>query len=157
MMKSFKAFLIYLSLVIILAFSLLFMVAGSSRYTEVDSIKLNGMVQTVKENWGNPDALQDMKYDVDMLVFDKDDEKLFKTSDIAFDGIDVPLDAVKEGYITMPVNDKDKYLGTVVFANPSKVSYQKTVTKLFLITLAIAGVLLISYIGFIYYINRNVI
>ncbi len=157
MMKSFKAFFIYLSLVIILAFSLLFMVAGSSRYMEVDSIKLNGMVQTVKENWGNPDALQDMKYDVDMLAFDKDDEKLFVTSNKAFDGIDVPLDAVKDGYITMSVNDKDKYFGTVVFANPSKVSYQKTIIRLFLITLAIVGVLLISYIGFIYYINRNVI
>ena len=157
MMKSFKAFFIYLSLVIILAFSLLFMVAGSSRYTEVDSIKLNGMVQTVKENWHNLDALRDMKFDVDMLVFDKEDEKIYETSNIVFDGIDVPLDAVKEGYIIMPVNDKDKFLGTVVFANSSKVSYQKTVTKLFLITLAIAGVLLISYIGFIYYINRNVI
>ncbi len=157
MMKGFKAFLIYLSLVIVLAFSLLFMVAGSSRYTEVDSIKLNGMVQTVKENWHNLDALREMKLDVDMLVFDKEDEKLYETSNIVFDGIDVPLDAVKESYITMPVNDKDKFLGTVVFANSSKVSYQKTVTKLFLITLAIAGVLLISYVVFIYYINRSII
>ena len=65
--------------------------------------------------------------------------------------------SINNGDIVDITNDKDKYLGTVVFANPSKASYQKTIRRLFLITLAIAGVLLFSYIGFIYYINRNVI
>jgi Signal transduction histidine kinase len=118
---------------------------------------MNGIVQTVKDNRDNIDALNEKQFDTDILLFDSDNKKIYSTSDKVFETVKVPLDAVREGMITMPVNDGDVFLGTVVVPNPAGTAYKRTIKGIILVTVIIALVLIISYITFLYYINRNVV
>ena len=157
MIKGFKRFFIYLTILIIASVSLLIMVAGSTHYVQIDTVQLNAVVQTVKENWGKPEDLSRYEFDMDFLVLGDGNEQLYSSSDKVFEGIKVPLDAVSEGMITMPVNDGEEFLGTVIFPNPSKVAISRIIHRLILATILIILVMLSSYIIFLYYINRTVI
>ena len=112
MMKGFRRFFIYLTILLIVSISLLIIVAGSTRYVQIDTIQLNGVVETVKENWGNLDAIDGSRFDTDFLVFGSSNERLFSSSEEAFKDIKVPLDAVREGMVTMSVSDGEVFLGT---------------------------------------------
>lgn len=157
MMKGFKRFFIYLTLLLLASISLLIIVAGSTHYVQIDTIQLNAVVQTVKENWGKQEDLSRYEFDMDFLVLGDGNEQLYSSSDKVFEGIKVPLDAVSEGMITMPINDGEEFLGTVIFPNPSKEAISRIIHRLILATILIILVMLISYIAFIYYINRTVI
>ena len=156
-MKGFKRFFIYLTLLLLASISLLIIVAGSTHYVQIDTIQLNAVVQTVKENWGKQEDLSRYEFDMDFLVLGDGNEQLYSSSDKVFEGIKVPLDAVSEGMITMPINDGEEFLGTVIFPNPSKEAISRIIHRLILATILIILVMLISYIAFIYYINRTVI
>ena len=157
MMKGFKRFFIYLTILLIMSISLLILVAGSTRYADTDGVMMNGIVQTVKDNRDNLDALNEKQFDTDILLFDSDNKKIYSTSDKVFETVKVPLDAVREGMITMPVNDGEVFLGTVVVPNPAGTAYKRTIKGIILVTVIISLVLIISYITFLYYINRNVV
>ncbi|SNU05646.1 Signal transduction histidine kinase [Lachnospiraceae bacterium] len=156
-MKGFRRFFIYFTILLILSISLLIIVAGSTRYVQIDTIQLNDIVQTVKENIDKPDVLSEYDFDTDYLVLGSGNERLYSSSDKTFDKINVPLDAVREGMVTMTVNDGEVFLGTVIFPNPSKVAISRIIRRLTLVTILTVLVMLISYITFIYYINRNIV
>ena len=157
MIKGFKKFFIYFSILLIVSISLLIIVVGSIRYVQIDTIMLNGLVQTVRENWDKPDALRNYEFDTDYLVFNSTNECIYSSSDNAFENVKVPLDAVREGMITMTVNDGETFLGTVIIPNPTRTAIRGIVRRLILVTIIIILVMIISYIAFLYYINRNVI
>ena len=156
-MKEFRKFFIFLTVFLILSISLLILVAGSTRYVQTDSIMLNDIVQTVKEHRNATDPFGGKTFDTDILIFNSENQRLYSTSDKAFHNIRVPMDAVREGMITMPVNDGESFFGTVVIPNPAKTAYRATVHKLTLVTVFIALALILSYTGFLFYINKNVI
>ena len=157
MIKGTRKFFIYLTILLVLSISLLIMVAGSTRYDENDSITLNAVVQTAKENWKNPDAIDKTRFDIDFMIFGRNNEKLFITSEKAFSGINVPLDAAREGMCLVAVNDGEIFLGTVVVPNQAKVGFKRTIRRLEIAITFIVAALLISYISFLYYINKNVV
>ena len=157
MIKGFRKFFIYFTMLLLVSISLLIIVVGSTRYVQIDAVQLNGIVQTVKEKWDNPEALGEKDLGTDVLIFNSSNDIIYSSSDKAFENIRVPLDAVREGMITMPVNDGEVFLGTVVFPNPSKLAISRTMKRLVLATILIIIVMLVSYIAFLYYINRNVV
>ncbi len=157
MMKGFKSFFIYLTILLTVSVTLLVLVAGSAPLSYVDSIMLNDVIESVKENRDDIKALEAKTFDTDILIFDSDNKTLYSTSDKVFADIHTPLDAVRRGMITMPVNDGSLFLGTVVVPNPAGVAYRRAVQKLILVTGLVTLLLIISYISFLYYINRNVI
>ena len=156
-MKGFRRFFEYFTILLIISISLLSLVAGSTRYVQIDTIRLNGIVQTVKENWDDPKALGELEFDTDYLVFDSNNTRLYSSSDKRMEKINVPLDALREGMVTMPVNDGEVFLGTVVFPNPSQVAINKIIRRLYLVTILSVLIMLISYIAFVNYINKNVV
>lgn len=157
MIKGFRKFFIYLTILLIVSIALLILVAGSTRYAENDGIMLNAIVQTAKENWQNPDAIDKTQFDIDFLIFGRNNEKLFTTSEKIFSEINVPLDAAREGMSAMPVNDGEIFLGTVVIPNQAKVGFQRTIKRLAVTITFIVAALIISYITFLYFINKNVV
>lgn len=157
MTRGFKRFFIYLTLILIVSISLLIIVARSTYYVEIDGVKLNGIVQTAKENWSDLSVLDSKNYDTDILVLSSGNEVLYSTSDKVFKNIKSPLDAVQQGMVTMTVNDSEVFMGTVIIPNPSKLKFESSVNKLILVTILIALLIIISYISFIVYINKRVI
>ena len=156
-MKGFRRFFVYLTIILIVSISLLIMVAGSTRYVQVDSIQLNGIVQTVKENWGNLDVLAESDFDMDFMVLGSGNEQLYSTSDETFSEIKVPLDAVREGMVTMSVNEGEVFMGTVIFPNPAREANIRIIHRLIVVTILTILVMIISYVSFIYYINKNIV
>ena len=157
MIKGFRKFFIYLTILLIVSIALLILVAGSTRYAENDGIMLNAIVQTAKENWQNPDAIDKTQFDIDFIIFGRNNEKLFTTSEKSFSEINVPLDAAREGMSAMPVNDGEIFLGTVVIPNQAKVGFQRTIKRLAVTITFIVAALIISYLTFLYFINKNVV
>ena len=156
-MKGFRKFFVYLTIMLIVSISLLIMVAGSTRYVQVDSIQLNDIVQTVKENWGNLDMLDENDFDMDFMVLGSGNEQLYSTSDKTFSKIKVPLDAVREGMVTMSVNEGEVFMGTVIFPNPAREANIRIIHRLIIVTILTILVMIISYVSFIYYINKNIV
>ena len=156
-MKGFRKFFVYLTIMLIVSISLLIMVAGSTRYVQVDSIQLNDIVQTVKENWGNLDMLDENDFDMDFMVLGSGNEQLYSTSDKTFSKIKVPLDAVREGMVTMSVNEGEVFMGTVIFPNPAREANIRIIHRLIVVTILTILVMIISYVSFIYYINKNIV
>ncbi|MCR5251395.1 MAG: HAMP domain-containing histidine kinase [Lachnospiraceae bacterium] len=156
-MKGFKRFFVFLTILLFVSISLLILTAGSMRLVRIDAVMLNGIVRSVYENWDDPAAFRGMNFDADILVFDSNDSRRYCSSEQSFADIHVPLDAVRAGMITMPVNDGDRFLGTVVIPNPAVVTYRRTLTRLAIVTFFISVVLLASYLSFLFYVNRNVV
>jgi signal transduction histidine kinase len=131
--------------------------SGSYDRVEADSIMINDIVQTVKENWDDPEAWNDKITDTEVLVFDHNDQRIAATDDKTFENIYSPMDAVREEMIAIAVKDGDHYIGTVVIPDPAAKDYEDLVHRLIVITAAVSAVLLISYASFLYYVNRNII
>ena len=157
MMKGFKRFAVYLRILFVVSLSLLILVASSTRYAQIDSVMLNDIARTVKENWDNIDALNEKSFDTEIMLFNSDNKCIYSSSDTAFNGINAPLDAVREGMITMPVSEGEQFLGTVVSVNPERITYRRTIMRLAMVTFGMMALLLVLYIAFFYYINRNVV
>ncbi|MCR4586347.1 MAG: HAMP domain-containing histidine kinase [Lachnospiraceae bacterium] len=155
-MKSIRRFFLYFAILLISSVALLIFAAGSHRYVTSDSIMLNHIVQTVKENWNDLRVLDEKDIDTDILIFDSSDKKLYAKPDKTFENVKVVLDAVRKGMITMPVNEGDLFMGTVVVPSPEEAAYRKTVHDIALITVFIIMVQLISYFIFLRYINRSI-
>ena len=104
-MKGIRRFFLYFTILLIISVTLLFLAAGSFRYTRVDGIMLNDIVQTVKENWDDLSTLDENAPDTDLLILDSNGKRLYAEPEKTFAGVNGVLDAIKLGMITAPVND----------------------------------------------------
>lgn len=155
-MKGIRKFFLYFTILLVISVALLFLAAGSFRYTTVDSIKLNDIVQTAKENWDDLSALDEKAFDTDLLILDSNDQRLYAKPEKTFANVKGALDAIKAGMITAPVNEGSLFMGTVVVPDPAMVAYRNTVRDIALLTALIIALQLISYLVFLHFINRSI-
>ena len=157
MNKGFRKFFIYFTVLLIGAISLLIIVVGSTCYVHTDPVKLNGIVQTVKENWDDPASFAEYDFGTDILILNCNNDILYSSSDKTFAKVGVPMDAVREGMLTLTVNDGEAFMGTVICPNPAELVIVRTIRRLRLVTILIVTVMVISYLVFLYFINRKVV
>ena len=147
MIKGFRKFFIYFTVLLIGSISLLIVVAGSTCYVHTDPVQMNSIVQTVKENWDDPGSFDKYDFGMDILVLNSNNDILYSSSDKIFANIRV----------TLNVNDGESYMGTVICPNPAEIAISSTMRRLRLATVLIIIVMLISYVVFLYFINRKVV
>ncbi len=156
-MSGLKKYFIFLTIILACTIALLFGVAASYKSRPVDVVLINDIVQNSKENFDNLNALDDKNIDADFLIFDNENNILYKTSDAVFSGIDSPYEAVQKNMLCMPINEGDIFYGTVVIVNPDSEDYNSLVKKLFILAILIVVIMLLSFGTFILYINSNII
>lgn len=155
-MKGIRRFYIYFTILLILSGTLLILAAGSFRYTTIDGIMLNDIVETVKENWDDLSALDQMTPDTALLVLDSSGKRLYSKPEKDFEGVNGVLDAIKTGMITVPVNEGGLFMGTVAVPDPAKTAYYRTIRDIAMLTVFTIALQLASYLVFLYYINKSI-
>ena len=86
-MKDFAKFFFFQVAILVIMIILLVVTAVSYKISEKDSILLNDYIQTVKENWDDPSALEKADPGTEMLLLDKNNKVLYASSDTRFEGI----------------------------------------------------------------------
>ena len=155
-MKGIRRFYIYFTILLILSGTLLILAAGSFRYTTIDGIMLNDIVETVKENWDDLSALDQMTPDTALLVLDSSGKRLYSKPEKDFEGVNGVLDAIKTGMITVPVNEGGLFMGTVVVPDPAMTAYYRKIRDIAMLTAFTIALQLASYLVFLYYINKSI-
>lgn len=156
-MKEFRKFLIAQILIISVLLSVLFIVVLSGRKESIDVAKANDLVQTAKENWDDIDILKEKYGARDILIFDRFDRLKYASSDKLSDEVISPFDALKKNMVVLPVSDDDVFLGSIIFRDPAKGKYDKTIEHVLIITIIVTVIILLSYAAFFIYINRKLI
>lgn len=156
-MKDFAKFFLFQVAVLIIMIIILVGTAFSYKAKKADVIVINDYAQTVKENWGNPSALEYVKGKTDILILDRNNKVIYSTSDNLFKDIRSPLDAIERDMLTIAINDDDVFLGTMIVPDPEKDDYSNIVKRLLVIASIVSAAMLLSYAAFFVYINRNII
>ena len=99
-MKDFAKFFFFQVAILVIMIILLVVTAVSYKISEKDSILLNDYIQTVKENWDDPSALEKADPGTEMLLLDKNNKVLYASSDTRFEGIRSVPDAAERGMLT---------------------------------------------------------
>ena len=156
-MKDFAKFFLFQVAVLIIMIIILVGTAFSYKAKKADVIVINDYAQTVKENWGNPSALEYVKGKTDILILDRNNKVIYSTSDNLFKDIRSPLDAIERDMLTIAINDDDVFLGTMIVPDPEKDDYSNIVKRLLVMAAIVSAAMLLSYAAFFVYINKNII
>ncbi len=156
-MKHFARFIIFQVAVTAVMITLLAITAFSYKPVETDAVVLNDYAQTVRENWNNPDAISKAGLAKDILILDRNNKVTYSSSDKVFEGIRSPYDALEKNMITVTLSDDEIFLGTLVIRDSAGLEYENAMRRIMVTVIAGALILLLSYVTFLYYINRNIV
>ncbi|MBQ5311273.1 MAG: HAMP domain-containing histidine kinase [Oscillospiraceae bacterium] len=118
-----------------------------------DSLMYNDIAQTVRENFDRLDALDSIEFDTDFCVYDPEGFLLYP-KDSRYKNLP---QAVNEGYITIPVHDGSRFMGTAAIPDPERVSYDMTVRKLIAALIVLILCFFAAMAVYTVYVDRNVI
>ena len=154
-MKNYVRF--FAGIALLIALSLL-LIAGISMHAETGSeqaVRMNSIVQNVREHWGDPEYLAEKYPDVHLLVFGGNDTLLYSQDDTS--QIDSAVQAMTSGYICAPVHDGEKFLGTAAILDPALADETRLKRSLRITACAIfaAIMLVLAVIG--WYVRRCII
>ncbi len=129
-------------------------IIGSFNDTDTGTARFNDITQTVKENIDHPERLSDIFPDTDLTVYDCEGFVIYSGGS---SGPTNPVQAMKEGYICLPVTNGNRFLGTAAVPDPERTAYTAGSAQL----MTAAAVMLLSFIlaaaMFFYYVYINII
>lgn len=157
MKGTFAKFILLETMIIVAAVILLGITAFSYRHRDVDVVKINDYVQTVKEHWQDGDFDETKLPQTQLLILNAGGEVLYCSDDRVFEGITSELDAIRKNMFYISVTDSEHFLGTIVTPDPAREDYEHVMIRILIITAAIAAVIAISYGSFLWYVERNVV
>ena len=94
-----------------------------------DAVMLNDTVQTVREHIRQPETLEQIPFDTELLVFNTEDALIFATAD-APDDIETLSGAVRRGYTCLAIRDGTQFLGTAAFPNLAEANLERMEQRL---------------------------
>ena len=157
MMKYFKRYLAAQFIIVATLISALFVVVMNDTNRKTDTVTINDIIETAKENWNHIETLNNKITDIDILIFNQNNEPVYSSSDTEFVEINNPIDAVRNNYLTLPINEDDLFLGTVVYKDPNRNRLNHALVTVALTMIAAITIIFLSYIAFFYYVNKNII
>ena len=156
-MKNYSRIFFMIAALLTVAFVSFYRISNSYRSTETDTLLLNDIVKTVKENWGEFDKLDDSDFDTEMLVFSNNGFIVYSSAKTDLSDVQSVEEAVHKGCICMTISEGSRYYGTVVIPDPDKAKYDMIRQRLFitggLMTLALLATILLYGV----YVNRTIV
>lgn len=154
-MKSYFRFLAVTA--VVLAACLLLAVAGTSSENEktTDMLRINNIVQTVKEHWNDQAYLAEAFPDEELLIFSSSDVLIYASKNTK--GIDSSASAAMSGYICLPVNNSETFLGTAAVLDPAITENRRMRRHLYMTAAAIYAAVMIVLAAAGLYVTRNIV
>ena len=157
MKRTFLRFIIVETLILAAAIVLLMIFAFSYRNKETDIVMVNDYIQTVKERWEDA-SFDDMALSqTELMILDADGKVIYRSDTGKFEGITSELEAIRKNMFCVSVTEGDRFLGTIVIADPAKDDYEQVMKRIMWITAAIVMVTVLSYLLFFLYVEKNIV
>ena len=124
----------------------LFRIGGDDRQQERDMLMLNDIVQTVRAHIRQPETLQTLQFDTELIVFSGDGTRIYATAAIP-ETVRSVSDAGRAGYFCMAVTEEGCFLGTAAVPDPVLSEYgrkQKRILLTALLSVSFIMLLLIA-------------
>ena len=109
---------------------------------KVDTLALNDLTETVKENWGELETVDLSGFKTEMLVFNSENMVVYSTAAQDLKDINSTEEAMQNECLCLSVHDESRFLGTIVIPDPAKTSYNAIRFRL----LVSSGILLLIII-----------
>ncbi len=154
-MKTYRKIVLSLAAVMLLTLMLGFAVLRSYRSTKTNTLTINDMLCTVKEQWDDLQALDRFNFSTDYLIFDSSNHLLYASKGTTLSDITSPEKAVSQGCLTAPIHDRNRLLGILVMPDPDKFNYDKAKFRLIAVFCGMCACILILMIvyGISLYLN----
>ncbi len=157
MKRTFLRFIIVETLILAAAIVLLMIFAFSYRNKETDIVMVNDYIQTVKEHWEDA-SFDDMALSqTELMILDADGKVIYRSDTGKFEGITSEPEAIRKNMFCVSVTEGDRFLGTIVIADPAKDDYEQVMKRIMWITAAIVMVTVLSYLLFFLYVEKNIV
>ena len=156
-MKNYSRIIVVLTAVMIAGLVLFAGITGSYRSSGIDTLYVNNIVQTVREKWNSPEALDSCELGTELLVFDSSDILWYSSADSELEEVECPETALSKGYICLAVSDGTRFLGTVVMPDPDKSEYDIIRRKLLMAGGVMIAVMLLSVVLYGLYVRRTIV
>lgn len=145
-MKYYRRFLV---LAVAAAAVLLIVISrygGISDDHERDMVMMNHIVQTVKEHISDPESLNGMELDSELVVFSESGDRIYATDNVP-GSVHTAADAGREGYFCMAVIDNGRFLGTAAVPDPVLEEYNAKKNSLIITAVMIFSLIMVLLIA----------
>ena len=156
-MKKYSGIIFLIAAVMIAGAAAFVKITGSYHSVRADAVKMNGIVQNVRENWDEPEALDSMDTGTELMIFDSADFLVYSSEGLKKTDVSSPETAVSSGYICLPINDNGRFLGTVIIPDPDKERYDIIRRRLIVASAVLISVLLLLMVLYGAYVRRTII
>lgn len=134
-MRNYRRFLVLIAAAAITFFLVIFGSLDPHNKQQRNTVMLNDIVQTVKENLDHPEKLDETLKDTEMIFFSGTGDRIYTAGQVP-ESIHTVNDAVRDGYLCMAVTDGVTFLGTVAVPDPVLEEYNKKQNTLIMTALA---------------------
>lgn len=134
-MKNYRRFLVLAAAAAAVFLFVIVRLSGTtSQPQERDMLMLNDILQKVREHIEQPETLQNLQYDSELIVFSGEGDRIFATDTVP-DTIRTVTDAGRNGYFCMAVTENNRFLGTAAVPDPVLSEYSVKQNRILLTAL----------------------
>ena len=156
-MKRYSMIVLLLAAVMIAGAAVFAGITYSYRSHDTDTLMVNDIIQTVKENIDDIGAIDSKKLGTEFALFDSGGFMLYSSGGDEIKNIKSIEESINKGYICLAVNDGSRFLGTVVIPDPDKSEYDMIRAKLIVSVAVMISFLLIAVVFYGIYVYRTII
>lgn len=142
-MKKYRNLVLILAAAMLIGMLALWSFSRSFRVNPADSVQLNHIVQTVRENWGDLEALSQQEDCEGLIVFNSDEKCVYAQKNDA-DDVRSVQDAIRIGYVCLPVAENGRLLGIAALPDPNTARFARLQARL-LLTAGLALLLILLF------------
>lgn len=156
-MKFYTRLLLIIAAIIVCGIALFMSITFSYRSKSTDTLQVNDLTQTVKENWDDIASFDPGEFSDEMIIFNSDEFVVYSKVGIELKNVNSIEEAVNKDCLCMSVADGSRLMGTVIIPDPDKLRFDMVKQKL--IGAAMVMSLLFILAGVLYgsYVRRNII
>ena len=156
-MKNYSRIILLLAAIMIAGLAVFASMTYSYRSHETDTVMVNDIIQTVRENIDDIDSLDSKDFDTGLKVFDSGGFMIYSSGGDDMENVRSVEEAINKGYICLAVNDGGRFLGTAVIPDPDKSQYDMIRGKLICAIALLISVLLAAVIFNGVYVHRTIV
>ena len=156
-MKFYTRLLLTIAAIIVCGITLFINITSSYRSKRTDTLQVNDLKQSVKEQWDYIASFDHSEFSDEMIIFDCDEFVVYSDIGNELKNVNSVEDAVNKGCLCMSVSESSRLMGTIIIPDPDKAKYD--ITKQKLVAAAMIMALLFILAGVLYgsYVRKNII
>ena len=156
-MKFYTRLLLTIAAIIICGITIFIGITRSYRSSKTDTLLLNDMIQTVREQWDDIGSFDSDEFSDEMIIFDSDEFIVYSDASTELRNVKSVEEAVNKGCLCLSVAEGSHLLGTIVIPDPDKAKFDIAKRKLIMAAALMAFMFIIAGLMYGSYVKKNII